>query len=76
MLPASIIVQGKDNKAGVDIDTDEFYKLLRDNKEIPTTSQVTYITFKETFEKYLKEGKKVLYMAGSSKDQELTKVQC
>ena len=52
MLPATIIFQGKEYKAGVDIDTDEFYKLLRDNKEIPTTSQVTYITFKETFEKY------------------------
>ena len=76
MLPATIIFQGKEYKAGVDIDTDEFYKLLRDNKEIPTTSQVTYITFKETFEKYLKEGKKVLYMAGSSKGSELTKVQC
>ena len=67
MLPTTIIFQGKEYKAGVDIDNDEFYKLLRDNKEIPTTSQVTYMTFKETFEKYVKEGKKVLYMAGSSK---------
>ena len=66
MLPATIIFQGKEYKAGVDIDNDEFYKLLRNNKEIPTTSQVTYITFKETFEKYLNEGKKVLYLAGSS----------
>ena len=67
MLPTTIIFQGKEYKAGVDIDNDEFYKLLRDNKEIPTTSQVTYMTFKETFEKYVKEGKKVLYMVGSSK---------
>ena len=59
MLPTTIIFQGKEYKAGVDIDNDEFYKLLRDNKEIPTTSQVTYMTFKETFEKYVKEGKKV-----------------
>lgn len=66
MLPATIIFDGKEYRAGVDINTDEFYKLLRTNKEIPTTSQVTYITFKETFEKYLSEGKKVLYMAGSS----------
>ena len=54
MLPTTIIFQGKEYKAGVDIDNDEFYKLLRDNKEIPTTSQVTYMTFKETFEKYVK----------------------
>ena len=45
----------------------DYANVLRDNKEIPTTSQVTYMTFKETFEKYVKEGKKVLYMAGSSK---------
>ncbi len=66
MLPATIIFDGKEYRAGVDINTDEFYKLLRTNKEIPTTSQVTYMTFKETFEKHLSEGKKVLYMAGSS----------
>ncbi len=66
MLPTTIIFQSEEYKAGVDIDNDEFYKLLRENKEVPTTSQVTYMTFKETFEKYLNEGKKVLYMAGSS----------
>lgn len=67
MLPATIIFQGKEYKAGVDINNTEFYKLLRNNKEIPTTSQVTYMTFKERFETYLNEGKKVLYLAGSSK---------
>ena len=66
MLSATIIFQGKEYKSGVDIDTEEFYKLLKNNKEMPTTSQVTYLTFKETFEKYLNEGKKVLYIAGSS----------
>ena len=33
---------------------------------MPTTSQVTYATFKDTFEKYLDEGKKILYLSGSS----------
>ena len=60
MLPTTIIFQSEEYKAGVDIDNDEFYKLLRENKEVPTTSQVTYMTFKETFEKYLNEGKKTL----------------
>lgn len=67
MLPATIIFKDKEYKAGVDINNEEFYKLLRNTKDIPSTSQVTYITFKEIFEKYLKEGKKVLYLAGSSK---------
>lgn len=76
MLPTTIIFQGKEYKAGVDIDNDEFYKLLRDNKEIPTTSQVTYMTFKETFEKYVKEGKRYYTWQVHQKVQELIKVQC
>lgn len=66
ILPATIIFEGKEYKAGVDIDGDEFYKLLRSTQSIPSTSQVTYATFKEIFEKYVSEGKKVLYLAGSS----------
>ena len=67
VIPLTIRINEVDYKDGVNLTNEEFYKLLRDNKEIPTTSQVTYMTFKETFEKYVKEGKKVLYMAGSSK---------
>jgi DegV family protein with EDD domain len=66
ILPATIIFEGKEYKAGVDIDGDEFYKLLRSTENMPSTSQITYATFKETFEKYINEGKKVLYLAGSS----------
>lgn len=66
VLPATIIFEGKEYKAGVDIDGDEFYKMLRNSKNMPSTSQITYNTFKETFEKYLNEGKKILYLAGSS----------
>lgn len=66
VLPATIIFEGKEYRAGVDIDGDEFYKMLRNSKNMPSTSQITYNTFKETFEKYLNEGKKVLYLAGSS----------
>ncbi|MDO7205365.1 DegV family protein [Paraclostridium bifermentans] len=40
----------KSIKAGVDIGEDEFYKLLRSSENIPSTSQITYATFKETFE--------------------------
>ncbi|CEN22181.1 DegV family protein [Paraclostridium sordellii] len=66
ILPATIVFEGKEYKAGVDIDGDEFYQLLRGSESIPSTSQITYATFKETFEKYINEGKKVLYLAGSS----------
>lgn len=66
VLPTTIIFEGKEYKAGVDIGEDEFYKLLRSSENIPSTSQITYATFKETFEKYINEGKQVLYLAGSS----------
>ncbi|MGL4913645.1 MAG: DegV family protein [Romboutsia sp.] len=66
VLPVTIVFEGKEYRAGVDIDTNEFYKLLRSSESMPSTSQITYITYKEIFEKYINEGKTVLYMAGSS----------
>lgn len=66
ILPATIVFDGIEYKAGVDIQGDEFYKMLRSSNSMPTTSQVTYATFKDTFEKYLNEGKKILYLSGSS----------
>ena len=66
ILPATIVFNGIEYKAGVDIQGDEFYKMLRSSNSMPTTSQVTYATFKDTFEKYLNEGKKILYLSGSS----------
>ena len=55
ILPATIVFDGIEYKAGVDIEGDEFYKMLRSSNSMPTTSQVTYATFKDTFEKYLDE---------------------
>lgn len=66
VLPATIVFEGKEYKAGVDIKGNEFYELLRSSETMPSTSQITYATFKETFEKYLNEGKQILYLAGSS----------
>lgn len=66
VLPVTIVFEGKEYRSGVDMNTDEFYQMLRSSESMPSTSQVTYATFKEVFEKYLKEGKKVLYMSGSS----------
>ena len=66
VLPATIIFNEKEYKAGVDLSGDEFYKMLRESEDMPKTSQITYATFTEVFNKYLNEGKKVLYLAGSS----------
>lgn len=66
VLPATIIFNEKEYKAGVDLSGDEFYKILRESEEIPKTSQITYATFTEVFNKYINEGKQILYLAGSS----------
>ncbi|MGL5346722.1 MAG: DegV family protein [Peptostreptococcaceae bacterium] len=66
ILPVTMIFDDKEYRAGVDIDGNEFYNLLKNTESMPSTSQITYITYKEVFEKYINEGKTVLYMAGSS----------
>lgn len=66
LLPINIVFDGKEYKSGVDISTNDFYKMLRNSKSMPTTSQITYVNFKEIFEGYLKEDNIVLYMSGSS----------
>ena len=43
-----------------------FIKYLETRNVYPKTSQATYAQFKEVFEKYVNEGKKILYIAGSS----------
>ncbi|RDY24113.1 DegV family protein [Romboutsia maritimum] len=66
VVPLTVILDGKEYKDGVDISKDEFYKILRESNVYPKTSQATYAQFKEVFEKYTKEGKSILYVAGSS----------
>lgn len=66
VIPLTIIINGKEYLDGVDITHEAFYKVLRESKELPKTSQITYIRFKEVFEKYTTQGEDVLYLGGSS----------
>lgn len=66
IIPLSVIFDGKEYIDGIDISKDDFYKMLRENEKLPKTSQITYITFKNIFEKYIKQGKEILYIGGSS----------
>lgn len=66
VVPLTVILDEKEYKDGIDISNDEFYQRLRNTDVYPKTSQATYAQFKEVFEKYVREGKKVLYIAGSS----------
>ncbi len=49
-------VNGSSYREQVDLSTDEFYDLLVQADEMPTTSQVTAFTYEEKFKQYLDEG--------------------
>ena len=66
VVPLTLILEGKEYKDGIDIRSEEFYKILREQNVHPKTSQATYSQFKELFDKYVNEGKTVLYISGSS----------
>lgn len=65
VIPLQFIFEGKTYKDGTGMTYKEFYKLLRDKKNV-TTSQINTNTFIEIFEPFLKEGKDILYIAFSS----------
>ena len=53
VVPLTIIFNDKEYKDGVDISKEEYYEILKNSKEIPKTSQATYIQFSEIFNKYI-----------------------
>ena len=65
VVPLTLILNGKEYRDGIDIEPEEFYKILREEDVHPKTSQATYAQFKEVFDKYTKEGKTILYISGS-----------
>lgn len=66
VIPTSILLEGKEYKAGLDITSKEFCHMLRNTESMPTTAQVPYLTYKEVFERNLKDNDKIIYLAGSS----------
>ena len=67
IIPLTIIINGVEYKDGENLTNEEFYRLIKDCEEIPKTSQATYIQFEQIFKKYIEQGKKILYISGSSK---------
>ena len=67
MIPLTINIDGKEYKDGVDFTKEEFYDILKNSENLPKTSQITYVDFKEVFEKYTKEGYDIICITGSSK---------
>lgn len=66
VLPLTVIIDDKEYLDGIDLTHEEFYQILRNNENIPKTSQVTYGMFLETFEEITSKGEEILYIGGSS----------
>ncbi|MEG1312104.1 MAG: DegV family protein [Romboutsia sp.] len=66
VVPLTVILNENEYRDGIDISNDEFYKILRGENAYPKTSQATYAQFKEVFDKYIAQGREILYIAGSS----------
>lgn len=67
VVPLSIMFNEKEYIDGIDLTKVEFYKMLRENDKLPKTSQVTYMAFKNIFEKYISQNRQIIYIGGSSK---------
>lgn len=56
IVPSLVIWSGEELRDGVDIQPNDFYKRLAGAKEVPTTSQPTPASFKDTYEKLVANG--------------------
>lgn len=66
VIPLNVIIDDVEYKDRVTISTEEFYRKIREEKVMPKTSQITYADYYEVFDKYTKEGKKILYISAAA----------
>lgn len=67
VLPLRIYADGKEYLAGVDVFSDEFYRILDTLSDFPKTSQPTTAEIYDLFKKYTDKGTQVLMITLSSK---------
>ncbi|HBF6132268.1 TPA: DegV family protein [Clostridioides difficile] len=66
IVPLTVIFNDREYIEGVDIKKEEFYKKVKEIKQIPKTSQATYMEFKEVFDKFITEGYHIICMTGAT----------
>ncbi|HBE9107259.1 TPA: DegV family protein [Clostridioides difficile] len=66
IVPLTVIFNDMEYIEGVDIKKEEFYKKVKEIKQIPKTSQATYMEFKEVFDKFVTEGYHIICMTGAA----------
>ncbi len=64
IVPLTVIFNNIEYTDRENLTKEDFYKMLRESDNMPTTSQATYVQFKSVFEKYSDD--EVLYICGSS----------
>lgn len=67
IVPISVNIDGKEYSCGIDLTSDEFYKLLQQCKEFPRTSQPSPQAFIEIFEQAKNDGDQLIYLCLSSR---------
>lgn len=67
MIPMTISFDGEEFFDGVTITKGEFYKRLKESKQLPKTSQITPIRFEEKYKEMTKNGDSVIVITISSK---------
>ncbi len=68
LLSFSVMVNGNSYQEQRDLSKEEFYALMDQASEMPSTSQITAFTFQEVFEKYYQEGyTDLIYVSINSK---------
>ena len=66
VIPLSVNFKDASYLDGIDITTEELYKIVEQKKELPKTSAVPIATFIDVFKKYLDEGYEIVYTGISS----------
>ncbi|CCL82822.1 TPA: DegV family protein [Clostridioides difficile] len=66
IVPLTVIFNDREYIEGVDIKKEEFYKKVKEIKQIPKTSQATYMEFKEVFDKFITEGYHIICITGAA----------
>ena len=66
IVQITVIFNDREYIEGVDIKKEEFYKKVKEIKQIPKTSQATYMEFKEVFDKFITEGYHIICMTGAA----------
>ena len=65
-MPISYIMDGVTYGRDKELDWKEFYRMIREEGKMPTTSQINPADAKEYFEEYIKTEKEILHIAFSS----------